>query len=88
MKEDHSSIAASAALVLSLAIVAGAMAGAVGTEGAERRVTAALVSDIGKFNDRGFNQNQLAGLNRAKTKLGMHRRSRCSRTRSATTSRT
>jgi basic membrane protein A len=29
-------------------------------------VTAALVSDIGKFNDRGFNQNQLAGLNRAK----------------------
>jgi basic membrane protein A len=28
---------------------------------------AALVSDIGKFNDRGFNQNQLAGLNRAKS---------------------
>jgi len=34
-------------------------------------VTAALVSDIGKFNDRGFNQNQLAGLNKAKSQLGV-----------------
>ena len=34
-------------------------------------VTAALVSDIGKFNDRGFNQNQLAGLNRAVGALGV-----------------
>ena len=33
--------------------------------------TVALISDIGKFNDRGFNQNQLAGLNKAKTKLGI-----------------
>src|SRR5205085_11583954 len=31
--------------------------------------TVALVSDIGKFTDHGFNQNQLAGLNRAKAKL-------------------
>src|SRR6185437_9205851 len=29
-------------------------------------------SDIGKFNDRGFNQNQLAGLLRAKSKLGIN----------------
>jgi basic membrane protein A len=34
-------------------------------------VTAALVSDIGKFNDRGFNQNQLLGLNKAKSALGV-----------------
>jgi len=27
--------------------------------------TAALISDIGKFNDKGFNQSQLIGLNRA-----------------------
>jgi basic membrane protein A and related proteins len=27
--------------------------------------TAALISDIGKFNDKGFNQSQLTGLNRA-----------------------
>jgi basic membrane protein A len=30
---------------------------------------AALVSDVGRFNDKGFNQSQLAGLNRAKAKL-------------------
>ena len=33
--------------------------------------TAALVSDIGKFTDKGFNQNQLQGLNNAKAKLGV-----------------
>ncbi len=33
--------------------------------------TAALVSDIGKFTDKGFNQNQLAGLNKAKASLGV-----------------
>ena len=33
--------------------------------------TAALVSDIGKFTDKGFNQNQLKGLNTAKSKLGV-----------------
>ena len=33
--------------------------------------TAALVSDIGKFTDKGFNQNQLKGLNNAKTKFGI-----------------
>jgi basic membrane protein A and related proteins len=33
--------------------------------------TAALVSDIGKFTDKGFNQNQLKGLNEAKKKLGV-----------------
>jgi basic membrane protein A len=33
--------------------------------------TAALVSDIGKFTDKGFNQNQLKGLNDAKAKFGI-----------------
>ena len=33
--------------------------------------TAALVSDIGKFTDKGFNQNQLHGLTTAKSKLGI-----------------
>jgi basic membrane protein A len=33
--------------------------------------TAALVSDIGKFTDKGFNQNQLKGLTDAKKKLGV-----------------
>jgi basic membrane protein A len=33
--------------------------------------TAALVSDIGKFNDRSFNQSQLEGLNKARSELGI-----------------
>jgi basic membrane protein A len=33
--------------------------------------TVALVSDIGKFNDRSFNQSQKEGLDRAKTDLGV-----------------
>ncbi len=33
--------------------------------------TVALVSDIGKFTDKGFNQNQLKGLTTAKSKLGV-----------------
>ncbi len=35
-------------------------------------VLAALVSDIGKFNDRSFNQSQLEGLNKAKSDLGVN----------------
>ena len=34
--------------------------------------TAALVSDIGRFTDKGFNQNQLKGLTTAKAKLGVN----------------
>jgi basic membrane protein A and related proteins len=34
-------------------------------------VLAALISDIGKFNDRSFNQSQLEGLNKAKSELGV-----------------
>ncbi len=43
----------------------------VGTGSAAHRATikAGLVSDVGRFNDKGFNQFQLVGLNRAK-KLG------------------
>jgi basic membrane protein A len=41
------------------------------TGGGGGEFTAALVSDIGKFNDRSFNQSQLEGLNRAKRELGI-----------------
>jgi basic membrane protein A len=59
-------LAAAALCALALSIVA-SLANA-----APRATTvAALISDIGKFNDRGFNQNQLLGLNRAKAKLGV-----------------
>jgi basic membrane protein A len=63
------SFAVLAALVLSLAIVASSLAGS--SAKSADPITVALISDIGKFNDRGFNQNQLAGLNKAKTNLGI-----------------
>jgi len=51
-------------------------AAALGTAGSSSAkptagTTVALVSDIGKFTDKGFNQSQLAGLNTAKAKLGI-----------------
>ena len=58
-------LAAGAILLLALAIAAGSVAAPRAT------ITAALVSDIGHFNDRGFNQNQLQGLNKAKSQLGV-----------------
>jgi basic membrane protein A and related proteins len=39
--------------------------------GTGSEMTVALVSDIGKFNDRSFNQSQLEGLNRARGELGI-----------------
>jgi basic membrane protein A len=59
-------LAAAALCVAALSIVAG-----LANAAPKATVTAALVSDIGKFNDRGFNQNQLAGLNRAAANLGI-----------------
>ncbi len=35
---------------------------------------AALISDVGRFNDKGFNQNQFAGLNMAKRRLRIQTR--------------
>src|SRR5690242_8117358 len=42
-----------------------------GTTTSGSTFTAALISDIGKFNDRSFNQSQLEGLNQAKRELGI-----------------
>jgi basic membrane protein A len=55
-----------AASLVVVAMTAGSAAGS-------RKATflAALISDTGKFNDKSFNQNQLAGLNTAKAKLGV-----------------
>jgi basic membrane protein A len=39
---------------------------------AQEATTVALISDIGKFNDRSFNQSQLEGLKRAKSKDGIN----------------
>jgi basic membrane protein A len=54
--------------LVALALVAAtafAVFGGAGAAAPKAKFTAALVSDVGRFNDKGFNQNQLTGLKRA-----------------------
>ena len=62
-----------AALIAVLVLVGAALAATASGQSAAPAAgtTAALVSDIGKFTDKGFNQNQLLGLNKAKASLGV-----------------
>jgi basic membrane protein A and related proteins len=63
-----------AAALVCLVALASVLAGAAArdAQGAKKATfLASLVSDIGKFNDRSFNQSQLEGLNRAKKQLGI-----------------
>jgi basic membrane protein A len=62
----------SAAIAVVTICVAAAALGTAGSSNARPTAgaTIALVSDIGKFTDKGFNQNQLAGFNKAKAQLG------------------
>jgi basic membrane protein A and related proteins len=57
--------------VAALVAVVATSAAFAGAKTQKASFTAALVSDIGKFTDKGFNQNQLKGLNDAKAKLGV-----------------
>jgi basic membrane protein A len=56
-------------------VAAVALAGSIGVSkapaAAKAKYNVALVSDVAGFNDNGFNKNQLVGLNRAKSKLGI-----------------
>jgi basic membrane protein A len=68
-------VAAALAIVVALAASTAVLAssGAKAAKGsAGAKTTVSLVSDIGKFNDRSFNQSQLEGLKRAKAKLGVN----------------
>jgi basic membrane protein A len=56
-----------AALVATVLTVVGFVAS--GAAAPQATFKAALVSDVGRFNDKGFNQNQLVGLKLAKKKL-------------------
>ncbi len=56
-----------AALVATVLTVVGFVGSGAAAPGATFK--AALVSDVGRFNDKGFNQNQLVGLKLAKAKL-------------------
>jgi basic membrane protein A len=57
--------------VAALAVMAVVAASLVGTGAAAPRAgySAGLVSDVGRFNDKGFNQNQLTGLKYAKAHI-------------------
>ncbi len=64
------------AVVASLGLVAAGCgddeeSGAGETTAPQSDFTAGLVSDVGKFNDRSFNQSALEGLERAQTELGV-----------------
>jgi basic membrane protein A len=66
------SIVAAALVVVTLAGLAalvGSSSSRASTQASKPTFTAALVSDIGKFNDRSFNQSQKEGLVRAQKKL-------------------
>jgi basic membrane protein A len=66
------SIVAAALVVVTLAGLAalvGSSSSQASTQASKATFTAALVSDIGKFNDRSFNQSQKEGLVRAQKKL-------------------
>ena len=64
-------VAAALAVVLlaGLAALVGSSTSRASTQANKATFTAALVSDIGKFNDRSFNQSQKEGLIRAQKKL-------------------
>ena len=63
-------LAGVAVLVASVAATA-AFAGGSKQTAPKSGITAALISDIAGFNDNGFNKNQLAGLNKAASSLGI-----------------
>ena len=58
--------------VLAISLTAtGALGSGRAHKAQQAKIKVALVSDIGKFNDKSFNQLQLEGLKRAKTLLGI-----------------
>src|SRR5512134_1695026 len=65
------------ALVAGVATVVAAAAGLAGSgsgDAATKTYKVGLVSDVGRFNDRSFNQSALEGLRRAQRRLGVQGR--------------
>jgi basic membrane protein A len=70
----RTSIVAAALVVVmltALAALVGSTSSRASTKASKATFLAALISDVGRFNDRSFNQSQLEGLKRARRKLGI-----------------
>jgi basic membrane protein A len=63
-------VAALAASIAAIVAITG-LAGAGSAAPQQDETLVALISDVGRFNDKSFNQSQLEGLNRAKARLGV-----------------
>src|SRR5579862_5651176 len=64
-------LAAGAAAIVVGVVIAGSLGTAKAPAAAKAGYKAALVSDVAGFNDNGFNKNQLVGLNKAASTLGI-----------------
>jgi basic membrane protein A len=69
VKVRSKALAALAAMIVVVVAVLGVTAGASTASSKQTTFKAALVSDVGRFNDKSFNQSQLQGLLRAKAQL-------------------
>jgi basic membrane protein A and related proteins len=69
VKVRRNSVAVAAALIVALVAALGITAGSGTASSRQATFQAALVSDVGRFNDKSFNQSQLQGLLRAKAQL-------------------
>ncbi len=69
MKVRRKTVAAFAATIAAVVAVTGMVVASGTASSQQTQLTAALISDVGRFNDKSFNQSQLAGLNRAKRVL-------------------
>ena len=71
MKISRWMVVAGALAVVTAVALAGSIGVAKAPAAAKAKYAVALVSDVAGFNDNGFNKAQLAGLNQAKSKLGI-----------------
>ncbi len=74
LEQEGMRVARAAALFIAVVVLVagcGSSSKKAASTGGGNEFLAALVSDIGKFNDRSFNQSQLEGLNKAKRSLGI-----------------
>jgi basic membrane protein A len=64
-------VAAFAVTIAAVVAVTGMVAGAGTASSQQQPLLASVISDVGRFNDKSFNQSQLEGLLRAKAVLGV-----------------